>query len=307
MRIRLIVNPAAGGGRGHRWLGRAARHLARLGAEVEVIESRDREHLIELGRDAGNESWDRVVACGGDGTLHLLIRQMDLTRCTVGILPSGSGDDFARALGIPRDVEAACELLLCSSIREVDVALANGIRYLGVAGLGFDSIVARYANEHAKFLPGALVYLYSILRVLPQFRPYQVAIERDGARSDQEIMFAAVGNSSRYGGGIRIVPTAVIDDRQLDLCVVNRCGKGALLRTLPLAYSGRHVRREYVTLERGARFRFESDEPLEVFADGEPVTETPVTIELAPERLHVVAPWDGSPERRGRGDTPGNG
>ncbi len=290
MRLKLIVNPTAGRGRAGRWMEKALPYLQERGAEVSVSESRSREHLIELGAEASRDDWDRVVACGGDGTLNLMIREMDLRRNVVGILPFGSGDDFARLLGIPRDLELACEMLFTERVREVDVALANGIRYLGVAGLGFDSEVARYANQNVRFLNGSAVYLYSIFRVIGRFRPHRVTLTLDGSESQEEIMFAAVGNSERYGGGIRIVPTARIDDRKLDLCLVRKCSKWQLLRTLPLAYSGKHVRRPYVTLKRGDRFEFVSEREMEVFADGEPVTFTPLVIELAEERLRIAAP-----------------
>ncbi|HUO84678.1 MAG TPA: diacylglycerol kinase family protein [Thermoanaerobaculia bacterium] len=290
MRIKIVVNPVAGRGRARRWLASAVRSLVERGAEVEVVESRGRDHLIEIGRSASNERWDRVVACGGDGTLHLLIRDMNLQRVTLGILPSGSGDDFARLLGIPHDPEIAAEYLFSETVREVDVASANGIRFLGVASVGFDAEVARYAHDHARFLRGSAIYLYSIFRVLPRFRPHRVIFERDGDRQEVEMMFAAIGNSSRYGGGIQVVPPAMIDDGLLDVCLVERCSKLDLLRTLPLAYSGKHITRPYVSLLRGRRFRFESEEHLEVFADGEPVTTTPVTLDLEKERLRIVVP-----------------
>src|SRR5207244_2878511 len=101
------------------------------------------------------------VVCGGDGTLNLAVREFDLTHGTLALIPLGSGDDFARVLGIPRDVGAACELAVRGNPRSVDVALANGLRYLGVAGLGFDSEVGSFANEHSSFLRGSAVYLYA--------------------------------------------------------------------------------------------------------------------------------------------------
>ena len=243
--------------------------------------------MTQAAADASRGAFDRVVVCGGDGTLHLSVREFDLANGTLALIPLGSGDDFANVLGIPRDLRAACELALRGSAREVDVAVANGIRYLGVAGLGFDSEVARYANESVKFLRGSLVYFYAILRVLPRFRPHRVTI--DGNRN-AEIMFAAVGNSGQYGGGVRITPDAKIDDRQLDLCIVHRTSRMQLLKTLPKAYSGAHVKSSFVETVRGTEFSFDSERPLDVYADGERITMTPVRFGLADERLRIVAP-----------------
>jgi len=159
-------------------------------------------------------------------------------------------------------------------------------RYLGVAGLGFDSEVASYANKHAMFLRGSAVYLYSIFRVLPLFTPRTVSINGH----TESIMFAAVGNSRQYGGGIRIVPEALIDDGHLNLCVVHRTSRMQLLKTLPKAYTGAHVKSPFVETGRGTSFTFASERPMDVYADGERITVTPVEFSLASERLRIVAP-----------------
>lgn len=287
MRVKFIYNPAAGRGRAARHHVEAERHLRALGADVDVHASSSPADMTRAAAEASRGDYDRVIVSGGDGTLHLAVRDFDLAKGTLALIPQGSGDDFAKVLGLPRNVRDACELALRGSTREVDVAIANGIRYLGVAGLGFDSEVARYANDNVKFLRGSLVYLYAILRVLPRFTPHRVTI--DGTR-DEEIMFATVGNSRQYGGGIRIVPEAKIDDGQLDLCVVHRTSRFQLLKTLPKAYTGAHVKSPFVETGRGTTFSFASERPMDVYADGERITATPVEFSLAGERLRIVAP-----------------
>ena len=287
MRLRLIFNPAAGRGRARRHVREAEEHLRSLGAQVETVASASPDDLTRLAAEGSRGDFDRVVVCGGDGTLHRAVRDFDLARTPLALLPLGSGDDFAKVCGIPRNLRAACEAAVRGTVREVDVAHANGIRYMGVAGLGFDSEVAQYANENAKFLRGSAVYLYAILRVLPRFTPHRVRID---GRRDEEIMFATVGNSRQYGGGIRINPAAEIDDDQLDLCIVHRTSRFQLLKTLPLAYSGAHVRSKFVETGRSREFHFESERPMDVYADGERVTTTPVSFGLAEGKLRMVVP-----------------
>jgi len=283
--LKLIYNPTAGRGRARRHIAEAEALLRARGASLDIEASNSPADLTRIARDSSAAGYDRVVICGGDGSLNLAVREFDLARGTLALLPQGSGDDFARVLGIPRKLKAACDLIIDGAPREVDVAVANGIRYLGVAGLGFDSEVAAYANG-VKVLRGSLVYLYAIFRVLPRFTPHQVRVNE----RNQEIMFAVVGNSSQYGGGIRIVPSAVVDDRLLDLCVVHRTTRGELLKTLPRAYTGTHVKSEFIEITRGTEFRFQSDELLEVYADGERITTTPVQFALADQRLRIIAP-----------------
>ena len=288
MRLRVLFNPAAGRGRAKEKIGRALRHLERRGGLIDFHQTRNPEDMIEKAA-ASNGNCDRLVVCGGDGSLHLALRRLDLGKTVVALLPFGSGDDFAQTVGVPRDTASACDTVFDGVPREVDVALVNGTRYVCVAGLGFDSVVTSYANR-IKRLRGPLVYLAAIARVLPSLKPYRVRLSVDGIEREENIMFAVVANSPRYGAGIRIAPSAEVDDRMLDLTLVRSCSRMRLLATLPKAYSGRHVESPFVETMRGTHFRFESGQPLDVYADGELVATTPVEMSLAPDRLRVVVP-----------------
>jgi YegS/Rv2252/BmrU family lipid kinase len=265
-------------------------YLRSRGARVDCEPSTGPEDLVRIAAESSRAGYDRVVVAGGDGTLNLAIREFDLEKGTLGLIPTGSGDDFAKVTGIPRDIRGACDTVLDGRVREVDVATANGLRYLGVAGLGFDSEVADYANRNVKFLRGSAVYLYAILRVLPRFSPRHVRIRTENGMRDEHIMFAAIGNTRQYGGGIRITPDAVIDDGLLDMCIVHRSTRTQLLRTLPKAYTGAHVKSSFVEMGRGREFHFESETPMAVYADGEPLTRTPVSFGVMASRLRFVAP-----------------
>ena len=245
---------------------------------------------MRIAGEASRGGFDRVIVCGGDGTLNLAVREFDLESGTLALIPTGSGDDFAKVMGIPRDIRRACDVAIDGRIREVDVALANGIRYLGVAGLGFDSEVADYANRNVRVLRGSAVYLYAIFRVLPRFTPRPVRIRDENGTRNESIMFAAVGNTRQYGGGIRITPDAIVDDRLLDICIVHRTTRAQLLKTLPKAYTGAHVKSAFVEMGRGREFHFESDTAMAVYADGEPLTKTPVSFGLCDQRLKVMVP-----------------
>lgn len=290
MHLKLIYNPAAGRGKARRKVARVEERLRASGARVDCEPSTSPADLVKIAAESSRAGYDRIVICGGDGTLNLAIRELDLGRATLALIPAGSGDDFARVLGIPRQIDAACDVVLRGRVREVDVALANEIRYLGVAGFGFDSEVADYANRHVRFLRGSAVYLFAIFRVLPRFRPLQVRLSREGKMRYESIMFAAVGNSRQYGGGIRIVPDAMVDDRELDLCIVHETTRMQLLKTLPRAYTGTHVHSSFVETRRGRDFHFACEKPLPVYADGEPLTSLPVTFALAEQRLKIVVP-----------------
>jgi diacylglycerol kinase (ATP) len=290
LHLKVIYNPAAGRGRARRTVSEVEERLRAAGARVDCEPSTAPDDLVRIAAESSRAGYDRVVVCGGDGTLNLAIREFDLAKGTLALIPTGSGDDFAKVTGVPRDIAGACENVIHGTVREVDVALANDLRYLGVAGLGFDSEVADYANHHVKWLRGSAVYLYAIFRVLPKFTPRPVSIRTEHGTRHQAIMFAAVGNTRQYGGGIRITPDAQIDDGLLDLCIVHETTRVQLLRTLPKAYTGAHVKSAFVEIARGREFHFDSDQPLAVYADGEPLTRTPVSFRLATQRLKFVHP-----------------
>ncbi|MGK2857361.1 MAG: diacylglycerol/lipid kinase family protein [Thermoanaerobaculia bacterium] len=288
MRLAVLYNPAAGRGRARLHVGEAEQMLRAAGAEVLHFESKSREHMIEMARQLTPEICDRAVVCGGDGSFHLALRSLDL-RIPVAVLPLGSGDDFAKTVGIPARLDQACDVVVNGVVREIDVGVANGLRFLGVAGVGFDSVVAARANR-VKYLRGSLVYLYSIFSVLPSFNPVPMKISIDGVAETEEVMFAVVGNGHRYGAGILIAPGAKIDDGLLDLYVIGKCSKWDLVTTLPKAYTGKHVASPFVRSARGRSMRIETATPMEVYADGEPLTSTPVEISIAPEKLRMIVP-----------------
>ena len=290
MHLKIIYNPAAGRGRAGRSVREAEEYLRARGARVDCEPSTGPEDLVRIAAESSRAGYDRVVVTGGDGTLNLAVREFDLERGTLALIPTGSGNDFARVTGIPRDVRGACDTVLEGRVREVDVAVANGLRYLSVAGLGFDSEVADYANRNVKLLRGSAVYVYAILRVLPKFTPRYVRMRTETGAREEQIMFIAVGNSRQYGGGIRITPDAAIDDGLLDVCIVHRATRAQLLQCLPMAYSGAHVKKPFVEMTRGREFHFESETAMAVYADGEPLTRTPVSFGVLGTRLRFVVP-----------------
>jgi diacylglycerol kinase (ATP) len=289
LKLKVLYNPAAGRGRARRHIDEVAAYLRGRGVEADVHASASPEDLTRVAAESSRAGYERLIVCGGDGTVNLALRDFDLERCTLAVIPLGSGDDFSRVVGIPRRVEDACDVALNGHIRVVDVASANERRFVGVAGLGFDSAVTSYANEKApRFLRGSAVYLYSILRVLPSFTPHAIRLTVDGASRAERIMMAAVGNTRQYGGGIRIVPDAQIDDGFLDYCIVHETSRLDLLKTLPSVYTGQHVRNPVVETGRASVMRFECDQSLDVYADGERVTKTPVTFKLDDGKLRVA-------------------
>ncbi|MBX5468319.1 MAG: diacylglycerol kinase family lipid kinase [Thermoleophilaceae bacterium] len=287
-RFALLVNPAAAGGRALRAVGPAAGVLAGAGASFRVLETRDLDHARESAAEA-LAAGETVVAVGGDGLVGCLAGALRGGEGRLAIVPGGRGNDLARVLGIPTDPARAARVALDGEERLIDVAEANGRPFVGIASLGFDSEANRIANE-ARLVRGRLVYLYAALRALAGWRHARFSVEVDGRRSELAGYSVAVANSQAYGGGMRLVPHAELDDGRLDVLVVSEHAKLAWLRDVPKVFSGAHVRSPHAHWSRGRVVKVDADRPFTVYADGDPIAELPLTVTVTPRALRVIVP-----------------
>jgi diacylglycerol kinase (ATP) len=290
MSVRFLVNPKAGRGIGSEEFDRLRRLASRAGAGFVV--SRSTGDLAEQARRAAADGVERLLVAGGDGTMHHAVQGLAGTACALGVIPLGTGNDLAGTLGVPRDAAAAVERALSGEIRRIDLARVGDIRCVGYAGVGFDSEVARVANE-VKLLRGPLVYLYSVIRTLAAFRPPAMRIVwDDGERYEARAMFVTVANLPRLGGGMRIAPDARIDDGLLDLVIVREVSRRTLLSVFPKVYKGRHVDHPAVLLTQARRVEIALDRPMTMYGGGEPVRDMAagetVAVEVEPGGLAVV-------------------
>jgi len=264
--------------------------LRRAGIEIEVQESRDAQHLLALARQAAAEKPDAIVSVGGDGTHHYVLNGIVGSEIPLGMIPCGSGNDFAKGLGIPIQARAAAEVLRAGNTRRVDLGRVGSTVYGCIAGAGFDSVVTRYANERVRRLRGSRAYAWSILRCFENYRPEPLEIVSDAQEFSGEVSFAVVGNNVSYGGGIHLTPRAKLDDGLLDVCIVPYLRKLELLRWLPRAYRGEHLQHPRIIYFQARKVALSTTSRLELFGDGEFMQELPATIEIAPRVLPVIVP-----------------
>jgi YegS/Rv2252/BmrU family lipid kinase len=286
--LAVLVNPAAAGGRALRALPEVKAELERLGATYRVVETDSADHARSLAVAAA-EAGETVAALGGDGLVGTIAGQLCGGDAALAVLPGGRGNDFARVLGIPTDPAEAARVAVQGEQRLVDVAEANGKAYVGIASVGFDSDCNRLANE-VQLIKGNLVYLYSSVRVLATWKPANFEVAVDGERHRFRGYNVIVANSKAYGGGMYVVPHAELDDGVLEIMVTTEKGKLAFARGVLKTFSGSHVDDPAVTFLRGREVEVSSDRPFDVYADGDPIAETPVRIRVAERVLRVMVP-----------------
>jgi YegS/Rv2252/BmrU family lipid kinase len=285
----LLVNPSAGGGRVRELLPRARSALDSHGIRHRVVETTGLEHGCVEARMASGAG-EVVVVMSGDGLVGQVGGTLANTGTPLGVLPGGRGNDFARVLGIPTDVEEAVAILAAGHTREVDVGELDDKRFLCIASCGFDSDANRIANE-AKHIKGRAVYLYAALRAVAEWKPATFTLSLDGEQVTFTGYSVGAANSKAYGGGMYAAPDAELDDGLLDVVWVGQMRKSKFLtRVLPRVFNGTHVENPEVIARRAREVLIEADRPFAVYADGDHLADLPVTVRLLTRALRVIAP-----------------
>lgn len=292
MRTAVLVNPVAGRGQGRRVWRKVERAIRPVLGAPEVCFTDAPGSAARLANELQQQGYGRLVIVGGDGTLHEVVNGLDPSRVVIGMIPGGTGNDFSRCLGIPREPLAAVEVLARGEERRVDLGLVNGQVFTNVAGIGFDARVADEVNRHFRRLSGTAAYLAAVFKVLWSYRNVPVSVSLDGQAWQGKVFLLAVGNAQYYGGGMRIVPSAILDDGYFHVCLAGDVGRRDVLLTLPRVFSGRHVEHPLVEERKALRVVVDASVPLAVHADGEIVSSTPAEFTVLPAALRVLAPAD---------------
>lgn len=283
----LLVNPAAGGGRARELLPAAERALTAAGLEYRIVYTEGLVHGCEQARAAA-AAGELPVVLSGDGLIGQVGGALAGSGSAIGVIPGGRGNDFARVIGIPVEVEGAVAVLAEGAARQIDVGEVNGARFLCIASCGFDSDANRIANKSR--IKGRLVYAYAALRALVAWKPALFTLTLEGRREQFRGYSVAAANSRAYGGGMFIAPDAELDDGLLDVVRTGEVSKLRFLRHLPQVFEGRHVENEEVRVSRAAEVRIEADRPFAVYADGDHIADLPATVRILPGALRVIAP-----------------
>ncbi|MGC5169323.1 diacylglycerol kinase [Microbacterium sp. DT81.1] len=294
MNIAVVVNPAARSGVQTHAATRATQRLRELGHTVTLLSGGSAEESSSLIRTAVELGTKALVVAGGDGTINLALQHLAGTGVPLGIVPTGTGNDFAAHLGIPElEPAAAAEVISAGRTRTIDLArvtdVDGGVRlYATVLASGFDSYVNDRANR-MRWPRGEMRYNIAILVEFLFLRSSPYAIEVDERRIEGPFVMASVGNTRTYGGGIPICPDADETDGLLDVTIVRPAGRLRLLRLLPTVYKGNHTTRREVETFRGRSVRLDARD-ITAYADGDPIGSLPLTVDVLPAVLKVLVP-----------------
>ncbi len=288
MKALVVINPKAGGGKGLT-LGNKVRSLLASGSDqISYVQATSLEAcLSEASALCSENTFDVLVCVGGDGLIHDLLPILIGANLPLLVIPAGTGNDFARTLGVyGKKIESLLELPRRSKPIEIDICEIvhgnSGTPFVQILSTGFDSIVNERANE-MRLIRGKIKYVLAVLEKVWKFRAIDFRVTIDGIVLEQRAMLVCVANGTSYGGGMKIAPHAKHDDGILDIMIVDRVNPFRLLLVFPRVFFGTHVKHPRVHFFTGKEIQISGDTV--AFADGERIAKLPISISVASQKL----------------------
>jgi YegS/Rv2252/BmrU family lipid kinase len=276
MRVKVILNPWSDRGHARQQVEKIIA-LGRQYGQLELALTQEPGHARLLARQAAGEGYDLVVAAGGDGTVHEVVNGLvrgDRADVALGVLPIGSGNDFAFGLGIPLNLEAAVARLFTGQLQNVDLGRVEDERgryefFQNNLGIGFDAVVVIRAETITR-VHGFMMYFMAVLQtILLYYQTHRLELRFDDDIIHQDSLFLALGIGPRGGGGFLLTPAAKVDDDLIDSCLVNPVGRLTMLSMLLRVMKGTHITSPHVTMRQNRRIQVKSETPLPIHIDGE--------------------------------------
>lgn len=301
---RVVLNPTSGAGRGLRAAEAIRVGLERRGMDARIVATAAPREAASLALEAAREGVDVVVAAGGDGTVHevanglLRAREEGVDGAVLGVLPVGTGNDFAKLIGRARGLDGWLDVLSIGTPRAFDAGRArwDGASHWFVngGGTGIDvEVVRQFVRRRGGKGPAVWKYLSAVLRALVRYRPIPLRIRLDGRVIEGETMMIAATNGRCIGGGFWVCPDAEPDDGRFDICIVSRTSLMESLRALPMILRGTHAKHPRIQMHRAVTVEIEplGPDPLFFQLDGElhePADARRLTFEIVPGALPVL-------------------
>jgi YegS/Rv2252/BmrU family lipid kinase len=295
--ILVLINPAAANNSGHALWARVAPRFEALFSsyKYQIITTQSREQSVELG---ASTTADLIISFGGDGTAHDitqgLMRRPRAERPALAVIPIGSGNDFAKTLGIPANPRSALEALSGGVRKSIDVGCCNGTVFLETLSFGVDAAIAHKTTEMRKTINGRGFLLYAraaVSAIIHELRPHLFSLTIDGATTvEKKLLICAIQNGPTYGGGFRIAPNARLDDNLLNICLATNTNRAHALYALTRISRGSHETMPIIEASTARHLVIELEYEVPAQYDGEPLSGTRFEIEVLPSAIDVIWP-----------------
>jgi len=301
LHTKVIVNPVAGAYSTSRKWPIISKLLKHTGLSFDFQFTEGAGHAVELAQAAVSDGYQYLVAVGGDGTVNEvangILCSTGITRAALGVISTGTGSDFIRSVGIPRDYPGACSALTRFRRLSIDVGAVEyqskgqTLRrfFVNAGGVGFDASVVKETERLPKYFGGTIPYLVGLVRTLFSYKNKLVVLKVENEVESCRVLNVVVANGSYVGGGMHVAPQAELSDSLLDTVIIGDIGKLELLKELPTVYKGTHINHPKVRMRKATHITIESPEQMLVYADGELLGESPASFWVIPAALSIVA------------------
>lgn len=291
-KARIIYNPTSGRELAKKNIAYILDRLEDAGYEASAYATKREEDATKAARKAVKRKFDLVVAAGGDGTINEVISGLAEKeyRPKLGILPLGTTNDFARAIGIPRDIVKACDVLCNGHEMPIDIGKVNDRYFVNIAGGGRLTELTYDVPSKLKTMIGQLAYFIKGIEMLPSIRPIKVKIDYDDRTFEGDIMLFLVSNSNSVGGFEKLAPDAKLNDGLFDLIILKAANLAEFIRLASMAIRGEHMKDPKVIYAQASRIKIESEEKMQLNIDGEYGGDLPGVIVNLYHHLHLMVP-----------------
>jgi YegS/Rv2252/BmrU family lipid kinase len=281
----ILLNPASGQKNKRKLQVQVEQFLTKREIEFECFYTERKKHATELISELLTPDFTDLMVVGGDGTLNEVINGLSTTQIPISIIPKGTGNDFAKALKLPKKLNQQLDIAINGNLKSVDVGKCNDQLFLNTMGFGFDGKVVEYMEKNGKPAGGHLAYMLTVLRIVTGFSEPTVKFKIDGKSFEQPVFLMAINNGTVYGGGFNITPDAKLDDGIFDICLIGKISPIRRLMNFPKMQLGVHQNVREINMLQGREFEISANSKVLAQVDGELIGNPPFRVSILGKHL----------------------
>lgn len=286
----FIVNPVAGKGKTIEFIPKIKESFDKDNINYEVKVTKEKGEGEKIAREEIEKGYTHIISVGGDGTAYEVVNGIGNRNIVLGVLPAGTGNDFARMIKMPKDSYAILQILKTAKTKRVDIGKVNNRYFLNCSSVGIDAEIVKETEAIKKYVSGPSAYLLGVFKTLTKYKNKEVEILIDNKKIKRNIELVAVSNGKYYGGGMKINPMADFHDGLLDICLVNKMNKFKFASLFLTVFKGKHTKFREVEIFRGKEVKILGDESLLLNADGDIIGNIPAEINVEKTTIDVIFP-----------------
>jgi len=293
-KVKVILNPHGGPLNRQEKINQVEHSLKQAGLDYHLEVTHHPKHGTELARRATLIGWPTIVAVGGDGTVNEVINGVLADNSSqhspqIGIIPTGTANDFANVLQLPQEINAACQRIVIGNTKKIDVGQVNGHYFVNNSAIGLEAVVTVTQNK-IRWIHGIPRYVMAALKCIVGAKPWDVRIDWPQGTYEGSIVLVSVGNSNRTGGVFYMTPKAVIDDGLIDFVYGMGMHRWQMVLLMPKLFWGSHIHHSLVVSKQTTSLKIKTNPPSPIQADGEIIATaaTEIKYNIKPKRLEVI-------------------